>query len=137
MNTQEKLLAALRMSNEAMKRLQKQAEKRAADVEALQAKTDEAVAALVKHERIFAAQSEKVAAVIGEPSVASHVATLELLRDTAKHRNAGELDEIGKPASQEKQARARTHGVTGAPTADYDETPHGRKFRERLAGGRG
>lgn len=128
LQTPQKVLAHLRVTNEAAKRFQDVLEKKAADEASVKSAVPEAIEALVANERIFGHQKEAVA----EKIASSHVACIELIRDLAKHRNAAELDSIGKPVGQEKQAKASP--VTGAAIADHDETASGAAFRERLFG---
>jgi len=126
-----KVLAHLRVTNEAMARFQDHLEKDAAVKEAVSAKVPEAVEALVSNERIFGHQSDEVA----EKIASSHEACIELIRDLACHRNAAELDAIGSPAGSEKTASAKT-GPTGQRVADFDDTASGQAFRDKLMGAR-
>lgn len=123
-----KVLAHLRMSNETAKRLQDNLEKQAAVAEAVKAAVPGAITALEDNERIFGHQKEAAA----EKLASSHVACIEMIRDLSQHRNAAELDSIGKPVGQEKRAAARP--VTGAAIADQDETEAGRAYRDKLCG---
>jgi hypothetical protein len=125
-----KILAYLRVTNEANKRHQQLLEKLAAEKVAAQNKAAEAVKACVDHERIFGHQKDAVL----EKLATSHPACLEFIRDLAAHRNAGELEAIGTLVGQEKKASANVS--TGAAVANFDETEAGRLFRERLTGGR-
>jgi hypothetical protein len=130
MNTQyaQKLLCKLAVDNEIAKRHQHLLEKVAADQAAVQAKTAAAVDMLVEHDRMHAHQrdmvTEKLASAEG-----GHVASLELLCDVARHRNADEITTIGNAVGQEKTS-SDCH--TGAMISNHDETAAGRAFREKL-----
>jgi hypothetical protein len=126
---EQKLLAYLRLSNEANKRHQMLLDKIAAEKQAVDAATPQAVQACVEHDRIFGHQKEAVA----QSLKTSHAKCLEFIAGLAKHRNANELDAIGTQLGNEKTASARPR-VTGARIADHDETDAGRKFREKLMG---
>lgn len=122
-----KITAHLRVSNEIAKQLQSLQEKQAAEAEAVKALTPEAIQACVASERIFGHQAEAVT----EKLASSHLACLEFIRDLAKHRNAAELESIGKPVGQEKKA---SNPITGGHVADWDETLEGDAFRQKLTG---
>jgi len=126
----ERALAQARVTNELSKRLQGRLEKEAAASTAVRAAAGEAADAMVKNERIFANQKDAVVEKIASDD-GGHLASLELARNLSCHRNAAEVEQIGSPVGQEKTAKAR---VSGAPTSDFDETPEGRAFRERLCG---
>jgi len=125
-----KVLAHLRVTNEAMARFQDHLEKDAATRDAVSAKVPEAVEALVSNERIFGHQSDEVA----EKIASSHEACIELIRDLACHPTAAKLDAIRSPAGSEKTEGARP--ITGQLVADFDETASGQAFRDKLMGGR-
>jgi hypothetical protein len=122
----EKVLQLARVTSELMTRFQDREEKTAAEKAAVEATVPEAVEALVKNERIYANQKGDVATKIAS----SHQACIELIRDLAKHRNAGEIDQIG---TQVKEASTTTHYV-GSPIGDHDDRPSGQAFRNILMG---
>lgn len=128
--TGQKLLAYMRVSNEANKRYQDLLEKTAAESQAVKVAAAQAVKSCVEHDRIFGHQKDTVMQKLAE----SHPACLEFITDLAKHRNADEIGAIGVTVGQEKSASARP--ITGAPIYDHDETESGRLFRERLTGAR-
>jgi len=126
----EKILAQTRTINELSIRYQDLLEKVAAEKAAVAAAIPETVSALVKHERIFDHQSEKVASAVVNP-----VAALNLLRDVACHRNAVEIAPMGTSVGQEKSASTRSH-ISGAHISNWDNTDEGRKFAKTLCGSR-
>jgi len=133
-----KVLAFAAAANEVSKRYQTLKEKvaatekqAAAEADQLKAGAEKATEAMLEHERIFGHQKEAVAERLSDPE-GGHAACLELIPDLAAHRNAAEVAAIGSPVGPEKKASAR---MTGAPTADFDETEAGQKFRQILSGG--
>lgn len=127
-----KILAYLRVTDEANKRHQDLLEKLAAETGTVQSKAAEAVKACVEHDRIFAHQKDTVMNKLAS----SHAACLEFIRDLAAHRNAAEISTIGTPVGQEKKANARGLTATGASVASFDDTEAGQRFREKLMGAR-
>jgi len=125
----QKSLNQTMVTNELLKRIQAEREKRAA----LQAKIAEVLPVtmdlLVDNDRLFPAQREEVMAKLASDE--GHVAAIELLGELAKHRAAGEVDPIGQ-AGTEKQAQEKPAVTRGAPTADFDALPSGQKFRDIL-----
>ena len=124
----EKVLQLARVTSELINRSQSREEKAAADKAAVAALVPEAVDSLVSNERITENQKETVA----EKIASSHVACIELIRDLAKHRNAGEVAEIG---THVKTASEHTSRSVGAPIGDHDDRPSGQIFRSMLEDG--
>lgn len=126
----ERALAQARVTNELSKRLQARLEKEAAAAPAVHALAVAAADAMLENERIFANQKDAVIAKIASDD-GGHLAALELARDLARHRNTAEIEQIGNPVGSEKRANAR---AIGARIPDFDETPGGIAFREKLCG---
>jgi hypothetical protein len=128
----QKTLELTRVCSELLKRAQTAQEKAAHDKQAVDSAVSDAVAALIKHERIYENQGNAVR----EKIASSHVACVELIRDLAAHRNSAEAGQsIGKPMNKAASDKPRTRPL-GSPVADYDELESGRVFREQLLGAR-
>ena len=125
----QKTLASVLVSNEISKRAQAVLREKRARDEKLSTLIPEVVAALEKNERIYGHQKEAVAKALQDPA-----AGLELLRDVACHRNAGEVEAIGSGVGNVKSASAKSNPYTGQKVADFDETDAGRAFRDRILG---
>lgn len=128
-SAQQRLFTYLQVSNELSRRYQQDQEKKAEEQKRAADYAAEAAQALVENERIFEDQKEEVQ----EKIASDPVGAILLLRDTAKHRNANELNALGK-LTEEKQAKSRSGGTAIEHVLSYDETPGGEDFRRRILG---
>jgi hypothetical protein len=128
----QKLVTFCQVTGELLKRAQAQQDEKRAQEEIVKQRIPEAVDALVTNERIFPHQKEAVAKGCEDPGK-----VLELLRDVAAHRTAGEVEKIGS-AVEGNGGQVKT-GAAGQPlggrVANWDDTESGQRFRQRVMGG--
>lgn len=128
MKPSDKVLKLAMVTGELLRRAQSSRNEKVANQSRVQQLIPQAVSALVKHARIEEHQAKEVTAALND-----HAVAIELLTKVAKHRNAEEQIAIGKPQAEKTAAAiAESKRALGQRPANWDETPEGRKFRERL-----
>lgn len=125
-----KVVTLCQVTGELLKRAQAYNAEKRAQIESVKQKIPAAVDSLVTNERIFPHQKEAVA-----KGCEDHAKVLELLRDVAAHRSAGEIEKIGSATNATVTKRASASGPLGSHVADWDETEAGQRYRQRLLGG--
>lgn len=127
----QKLVTFCQVTGELLKRAQAQQEEKRAQEEIVKQRIPEVVNSLVTNERIFPHQKEAVAKGCEDPGK-----VLELLRDVAAHRTAGEVEKIGSAVEGEGgQVKTASRQPLGGRVANWDETEAGQRYRQRLMGG--
>ena len=127
----QKLVTFCQVTGELLKRAQALQEEKRANDEIVKRLIPEAVNSLVTNERIFEHQKEAVAKGCEE-----HGKVLELLRDVAAHRTAGEVEKIGSVVEGGGgQVKTASRQPLGGRVANWDDTESGQRFRQRVLGG--
>lgn len=103
LNILEKVVDYIQCSDAVATKLQKDAAEKQAQDEKVSALIPKAVEALVKNERIPEHLRDKAASILSDP-----VKALEVLINTAGHRNASEQAHVGTPSGTNKTASDRS-----------------------------
>jgi len=126
------VLQYMRVTNEILKRAQVAQQEKTATANAIAELAPVAVDALIANERLLPHQRDEVIKAASQPPQA-----LALLRDLAPHRTDRELEKIGHEVGDSKGGQIKRSTTVGRPVADFDTTPGGQQFRQRLLQGAG